>query len=363
MQSRPAVQHIPPYAPGLRLPGKIKMASNENPLGPSPAALAALAGHAAELNLYPDGSARPLCEAIARHRGLEPGQVIVGNGSDEVIFFAAATFLNPGDQILIADHTFSEYRFSATIMDGTVQVVPLRHGAFDLEAFLAALSPRTRIIFLCSPNNPTGTIIPQADLAAFLDRLPPEVLVLVDQAYAEFADNPAYGDVPALIGRYPNLLVTRTFSKLYGLAGLRLGYGLGPAGLISQMMRIKPPFNTSLAAQAAGLAALEDRDFVDRSLALNREGRAWIQAGLDRLGLPYYPSQANFVCLDTLRDGRQVFEHILEQGIIVRPCGSFGLPSCIRISVGTMEQNRRFMTLLEQALAAIPAGGAARCIP
>lgn len=354
MQPRKTVLDIPPYSPGMRVPGKIKMASNENPLGMGPLAARAVADSIGELHIYPDGGAGELTRALGAATGLDPACIITGNGSDEVIFLAAAAYLNPGDTVLVADHTFSEYRFSSTLMDGRVHTVPMQDGFFDLEAFRAALDASTRIVFLCSPNNPTGTIIPFASFLAFMEQVPSDVLVLMDQAYAEFVDDPDYGDVVPLVHRFPNLLVTRTFSKLHGLAGLRLGYGMGNPGLISVLSRVKPPFNTSLAAQAAGVAALADHDFQERSKELNRTGRAWITARLEAMGLRPWHSQANFVCVETRRDARALFQVIMDGGVILRPCGSFGLPGCLRISVGTPEQNRLCMDLLEGALKTVP---------
>jgi histidinol-phosphate aminotransferase len=254
----------------------------------------------------------------------------------------------------MADHTFSEYRTVTRIFDAVPVPVALKGGYWDPGAVLAAVTPRTRLVFLCSPNNPTGTIITSGDLETILARLPRQALVVLDEAYADFVEDPAYPDSRQLVRRHANLLVTRTFSKLYGLAGFRIGFGFGQAELVAALQRVRPPFNTNTIAQSAGSAALEDADFVRQSLKTNREGRAWMQAELERLGLRYLPSQANFICIETRRDAQAMFTAISERGVTIRPLTSFGLPTCIRITVGTETQNRMVVNALQSALEAVP---------
>jgi len=351
---RPNISELPPYQAGRKEPGKIKLASNENPHGPSPRAIEAARLHLDSMHLYPDGAASQLVNAIARHHSLPEGWIIPGNGSDEILMLAAATFLLPGDEVIIADHTFSVYETVSRIFDATVKTVALKAGFWDTAALKEAISPKTKIIFLCSPNNPTGTVISSAELENFLRQVPPHTLVLLDEAYAEFSDSPDFPDSRMLVHQYANLLVTRTFSKLYGLAGFRIGYGFGQAELIAALQRVRPPFSTSSLAQAAGCAALEDGEFIKLSLKTNLEGRAWLSGEISKLGLKQLPSQANFICVETRRDAQAMFRAISDGGVTIRPLTSFGLPSCIRISVGTAGQNRLLVEALAAALGQVP---------
>lgn len=351
---RPNIANLPPYLAGKKEPGKIKLASNENPLGPSPRAIEAARLHLDSMQLYPDGAAAQLTASLARHHQLPENWLIGGNGSDEVLMMAAATFLGPGDAVIIADHTFSEYRTVSRIFSAEIVEVPLESGYWNLEAVLAAVGPKTRIVFLCSPNNPTGTIIGANTLDLFLSRVPPQTLVVLDEAYAEFVDSPDQPDSRQLVRRYANLLVTRTFSKLYGLAGFRVGYGFAQPELIGALQRVRPPFNINTAGQSAAAAALDDNDFIRKSLKTNREGRAWLEAELHRLGLAFLPSQANFICIETGRDAQAMYRAIANGGVTIRALTSFGLPTCIRITVGTETQNRLVVQALAQALESVP---------
>jgi histidinol-phosphate aminotransferase len=352
---RPNVADLPPYAAGKKEPGKLKLASNENPLGPSPRAIEAARLHLESMQLYPDGASGQLTAALARHHQLPENWFIAGNGSDEVLMMAAATFLCPGDEVVIADHTFSEYRTVSRIFEAAVKAVPLERGAWNMNAVQAAMGPKTRIVFLCSPNNPTGTIIPGRALEAFLERVPPQVLVVLDEAYAEFMDSPEAVDSRQLVRRHANLLVTRTFSKLYGLAGFRVGYGYGQPELVGAIQRVRPPFNVNTAGQSAAAAALDDNEFIKKSLKGNREGRDWLTAEIGKLGLACLPSQANFICIETRRDAQAMYRAIASGGVTIRALTSFGLPTCIRVTVGTETQNRLFIGALSAALAAVPA--------
>jgi len=339
MELRKSLQVLKPYTPGKQAFGKVKMASNENPLGYSPQAAKLAQEYLNKLSLYPEGSAANLRQVLAKHLDLKPEELIIGNGSDEVIFFAASAFLNPEEEVLLADHTFSEYRFASTVLAGRVKTVELEAGWFNLDRFLEALSPKTRIIFLCSPNNPTGTIIPQENFEAFMKKVPSGVLVLLDQAYAEFMDLEDPNTYLPLVRQYPNLLITRTFSKLYGLAGLRIGYGIAHSETIQKLSVVKPPFNTSSLAQEMALAALRDQEHIKKTLALNLEGRSFFETNLGAHKLRYWPSQANFICIDLGIEASLVYQTLFDEGYIIRPLNSFGLPGCIRISFDTPEHN------------------------
>jgi histidinol-phosphate aminotransferase len=306
------------------------------------------------MHLYPDGASAQLISTLARHHQLPENWFIAGNGSDEVLMMAAATFLNPGDQVVIADHTFSEYRTVSRIFNAELVEVALKRGMWDMDAVLAAVGSRTRMVILCSPNNPTGTIVAGADLERFLMKIPPQVLVLLDEAYAEFVETAESADSRQLARRFANLLVTRTFSKLYGLAGFRVGYGFAQADIISAMQRVRPPFNINVAAQSAAAAALDDTDFVRKSLKSNREGRIWLSEEIQKIGLDCLPSHANFLCVETRRDAQAMYRAIAEGGVTIRALTSFGLPTCIRITVGTETQNRMVLRALAQALESVP---------
>jgi histidinol-phosphate aminotransferase len=277
-------------------------------------------------------------------------QVMVGNGSDEVLLNIAAAFLNPGETVLCSENTFSEYEFSGRIFDGRIVKVPLRDFRYDLEGFRRRLKARPKLLFLCNPNNPTGNHFTHAELARLLAAVPLETLVVLDEAYCEYATAPDFPRSVELLASHPNLIVSRTFSKIFGMAGLRLGYGFAHPLVVRECQRVKTPFNVSLTAQAAALAALADGDFVARSLGNNNLGRVYLEDALDRLGLEFLPTQANFICFRTERPAVDVHEDLLKQGVIVRPLRSFGMDYWTRVTIGTPEQNERFVAALESAL-------------
>lgn len=358
MKPKPHVVNLPVYKPGkpieevkreLGLENVIKLASNENPYGTSPAAKAAITAELDQMFLYPDGAAAELSAALARHLGVKGENLIFGCGSDEVIALIARAFFLPGDETVMADQTFSVYKSNADI-EGAVSIeVPLKDGVHDLEAMLAAITPRTKIVWVCNPNNPTGTIVSDAALTAFLDAVPAGCMVVLDEAYAEYVTDLSYSDGIKLLERYPNLVVLRTFSKIYGLAALRIGYGVGSPEVIKLINQVREPFNTSRLAQAAALAALSDRAFIENCRKLNSLGIAMLQGEFKRLGLHAFPAHGNFILVDVRRPGAEIFEGLLKRGIIVRP--GFGkYPTCIRVTVGSEEQNRAFINALEQVL-------------
>ncbi|MGE5590163.1 MAG: histidinol-phosphate transaminase [Bacillota bacterium] len=359
IQPRVTVAGLTPYVPGkplqearreLGLTDVIKLASNENPLGPSPRAVEAMKQVLGETAFYPDSANRELQGLLADRLGLEFQQVLVGNGSDELFHLVAEAYLEPGLEALVPTPSFSVYT-SVTRLAGAQPVpVPLKQGAPDLEATLAAVGPGTRVVFLCSPNNPTGGILKAVELRRFLDLLPAGILVVLDEAYGDYADDPDYPDSLPWIREGRPLLVTRTFSKLYGLAGVRLGFGLAPAAILAPLRLIRDPFSVNALAQAAGPAALADGDHRRRSLAMNTAGRALLYDGLNRLGLGAEPTQANFVLVHLPMTAREAFQGLLERGVIVRPADSFGLPRSIRVTIGTPPQVERFLDAIRGVL-------------
>jgi histidinol-phosphate aminotransferase len=340
------IRALAPYPPGMPIEelereygilDSIKLASNENPLGPSPKALAALAAALPNLHRYPDGNCFYLKRALAKKLGLSPECLIFGNGSNEVIELAVRTFLQPGEEAVMADQAFAIYRLVVQAAGGISRLVPLRHYTHDLEAIAEAVTPATRMVFLANPNNPTGTIFRREEWEEFLSTLPPQVIVVMDEAYFEFVDDPAYPD---------SLLALRTFSKIYGLAGLRIGFGVAQPELIEVMNRIRQPFNVSSLAQVAVLAALDDDAHVARTRQCNRDGLDYLRRECERLGLEYVPSWANFLMV-RVGNGARVYEALLREGVIVRPMIVYGFPEHVRISIGTAEENARCVAALE----------------
>lgn len=352
------IRSLVPYAPGkpieevereCGIAGSVKLASNENPLGPSPEAIRVLQDRLHELHLYPDGDCFYLKRGLARLLGVAPEQLIFGNGSNELIELAVRTFMRPGDEAVMAHQAFIVYRLVVQAVGGRGAVVPLRAFTHDLEAMADAITPKTRIVFLANPNNPTGTIYRRKAWERFLERMSPEVLVIVDEAYFDYVSDPDYPDSLAYHGGEKFIFTLRTFSKLYGLAGLRIGYGVGSREIVDVMHRVRQPFNVNAAAQWAALAAVQDRGHVRRTLEVNRDGMAYLTREVSRLGLEQVPSQANFILL-RVGDGQAVFEKLLRRGVIVRPMGGYDLPEYIRVTVGTMEENRKFIHELEATM-------------
>lgn len=350
MTERRALSRMKPYVPGRKREGAVKLASNENPLGPSPRGMEAIQRAAAEVNLYPDKSATELREAIARRHDISPGRVIVGNGSDELLVLIAGSFFNPGDNVVTGAHTFSQYAFSARLYDAEVRTGPMEEGRFLLEEWTELIDERTRAIFVCNPNNPTGRYVSHDELTRLLETVPSELLVVVDEAYQEYADAPDFPRAEELLDRYPNLVVLHTLSKIYGMAGLRVGYALASEDIIRSVQKVKQPFNVGSVAQAAATAALGDHDFVAQSVDTNVRGRRYLTEELSRRGFTFYPTQANFICLRVGGDAREVAETIADGGVTVRPLNSFDMPEWIRVTIGTEEQNRLFLQALTAAV-------------
>ncbi len=350
--ANPQLKNLIPYEPGKPIedvarelglaPAEIvKLASNENPLGPSPKAVAAMEAAIRTAHVYPDGGVYYLREAIAARFGLKRSNVIVGNGSNEIIEFLGHAFLSPGSDIVTAEHAFVVYKLMATVFGARTIEVPDPDFIHDLPAMRRAITPATREIFIANPNNPTGTVVPNEHIDDFVDSIPENVVIVFDEAYYEFLDSPPDTLRYVREGR-PNVIVLRTFSKIQGLASLRVGYGLACEGLIEVLQKTRQPFNVNAIAQAAALASMNDMEHQEKTKRVVREGRAYLEKIFRDLGLEYVPSHANFV-LVKVGDGDAVFKALLAKGIIVRAMAAYKLPQWIRVSVGTMEQNRRFV--------------------
>ncbi|HUT16315.1 MAG TPA: histidinol-phosphate transaminase [Anaerolineae bacterium] len=336
----------------LGLENIIKMASNENPLGTSPAALVAMINELRlNANRYPESLCHDLRHKLAGIHGLHPDQLFFGNGADGVITMIGLTFIDPGDEGIFGELTFPAYDSIVTKMDGIGVAVPLTPDCrLDINGFVAALTPRSKVIFLCNPNNPTGTIVTKDEFDRLLGATPETVLIVVDEAYFEFADDAAYPDSVAHLDEHPNLIVLRTFSKIAGLAGLRIGYAMAQAGVVKLMLKVTEPYPVNRIAQAGALAALDDVDFVSRTLEVNRKGREQFYQAFDRLGLQYYPTQTNFILVNLQRPAHPVFQAMLRDGVIIRPLTFVGAPTCIRITIGLEPENERAIHSLERAL-------------
>ncbi|HZR45202.1 MAG TPA: histidinol-phosphate transaminase [Candidatus Manganitrophaceae bacterium] len=355
----PDIAGITPYPPGKPMEelerewgiqGSIKLASNENPLGPSRRATAAIRAGLKKLHRYPDGAGYYLREALAEKWKVPPAQVMIGNGSNEIIELLVRTFILPGDEAVMARPSFSLYRLMITAGHGKPVEVPLKEGRHDLAAMAKAVTPKTKLLFICNPNNPTGTIVRKEEMARFLARVPKRVLVVVDEAYAEYATDPLFPQTIELLRDGAPLVMLRTFSKIYGLAGLRIGYGIGRPEVADYVNRVRQPFNTNLPAQQAALAALSDEAHVSRSLKVNREGKAFLCRQFDAMGIAYLPSETNFIYFDlSSLDpglGKKIYTALLQKGVIVRHFGG----TEFRVTIGLQKENRRFVRSLKEVL-------------
>jgi len=359
-----SLQDIPVYQPGrpieevarelgLDPASVVKLASNENPLGPSPRAVAAMRRAVASSHLYPDGNAFYLKQALAAKLGVAPGNLVLGNGSNEILEFAGHALISPGAEVVVSQYCFAVYPIVTAMFGGRLVVVPARDFGHDLDAMLAAITPRTKVVFAANPNNPTGTAVSAAALLRFVDAVPAHVALVMDEAYLEFLPQPVDLVPDILAGKRPNLLLCRTFSKIHGLAALRLGYGIGQPALITALEKIRQPFNTNAIAQAGALAALADPAHAERTRKNNLRGLRFYERTFKRLKLPWVPSAANFI-LVRVGDGQRVFLDLQRQGVIVRPMGGYGLGEWIRISIGKPAENRRCADALAAALAKQP---------
>lgn len=351
---------LPTYQPGrpieevareMGLPADsiIKVASNENPFGPSPLAIAAMQKAVPTVNLYPDGNAFYLKQKLAAKLNVEPANLVLGNGSNEIIEFVGHALLGPGTNIVVSQYCFAIYPIVAKMFGAEVVTVPAKNHGHDLPAMLKTITPQTRAIFIANPNNPTGTLVPREDIIKFVNEVPDNVLLVMDEAYIEFLDD-AVDLIPlARMGTRKNLILMRTFSKIYGLAGLRIGYGIANAELVSALEKIRQPFNANLISQVAALAALDDEEHVRKTRANNFAGLQFFTRALRKLDLEYVPSSANFI-LVRVGAGQKVFEAMQRLGVITRPMGGYQLPEWIRISIGTPQENERCLESLKAAL-------------
>ncbi len=357
------IRDIAPYQPGkpiselaremgLEEAGIIKLASNESPLGVSPLARRAIEKCLADLSRYPDGNGFELKEALSRRHGVAAECIVLGNGSNDVLEMAGRALLAPGLAAVYSQHAFAVYPLVAQAVGATGIEVPARDYGHDLAAMRRALTPKTRVVFIANPNNPTGTLVPARELEAFIAGLPREVLVVLDEAYNEYLAPEVRPDSIAWLKRFPNLVVTRTFSKVYGLAGLRVGYAFAAPGVADLMNRVRQPFNVNSLALAAAAAALDDADFVRKSYDCNRSGMRQVIQGLERLRLEYIPSHGNFMSFNA-GDAAAVFQKLLRAGVIVRPLASYGMPAHLRVTIGLESENTRFLAALERAIASV----------
>lgn len=358
MQPKPNIVHLPVYQPGkpaddvkreLGLSEVIKLASNENPFGSSPKAKEAIMSELENISIYPDGAAVDLTAALASYYGINSNQVIFGAGSDEIILMIARAFLVPGDETIMADQTFPQYKHNAEIENAVIVEVPLKNGTHDLYSMLERVTDKTKVIWVCNPNNPTGTIVNADEVEWFLSKVPQNILVVLDEAYCEYIDDRSFPDGINLLQKYPNVLTLRTFSKIYGLASLRIGYGVGHPNVIRSINQVREPFNTSRYGQAAALAALLDKEFVAFCRQANKEGLDYYNSSFKELGLDAFPAYGNFIMVDVKRPAQEVFDALLRKGIIIRS-GHKLYPTHIRITVGSREQNEKVIAALTAVL-------------
>ena len=354
------IKKLVPYVPGkpieelereLGIKDSIKIASNENPLGPSPMGVAAAQAMLGNLHRYPDGSATTLRDRLAKKHGVPAEMIVTGNGSNEILELAAATFMQAGDHAVISAHAFVVYDLAVDSRGFAKTVVPpTKNYGHDLRAMAKAVTPKTRLLFIANPNNPTGTYNTRAEMDELLETLPKEVIVVLDEAYFEFVDQPDYPDGVELVKKGANMIATRTFSKIYGLAGLRCGYGVMPAEMAGYMNRVRQPFNANMLAQAAAEAALDDVEFVDKAKAVNREGMAYLEKTFKEMKIEYIPSVGNFILFKCPKDTKVAYDQLLRKGVIVRPMGGYKLGEWFRVTVGLPTENRRFIEALKEIL-------------
>jgi len=358
-QAASGLARLKPYTPGkplselereLGIKNSIKLASNENPLGPSPRVVAAISASLQELTRYPDGGAYALRSALAARHGVSAAGITVGNGSNDVLDMIARVFLWQGRESLFSEFAFAVYPLSSMAVGATLQVAPARHYGHDLEAMRAMLTPQTGVVWVANPNNPTGTRLPHDELRAFVEAVPESVIVVIDEAYFEYVGHDDHPDASQWLADFPNLIVTRTFSKAYGLAALRVGYSISHPDIADLLNRVRQPFNVDSLAQVGALAALEDQAYLDEAVALNDAGLRQLRDGLDRLGVAYIPSAGNFLTIDLQRDAAAVDQALLRLGVVTRPIANYGLPNHLRVSVGLASENARFLDALEEVL-------------
>jgi histidinol-phosphate aminotransferase len=358
--ARKGILDLKPYVPGkpmeevqreFGLKDLVKLASNENSTGPSPGAIRAIEGELDKIFRYPDPPCTVLRGALAEKLGVIKEMITLSNGCDNIIYMIGAAFINEGDEVIMAEPTFTIYETVTRIMGGRPVPVPLKNYTHDLEEMAQRIGPRTKLVFLCNPNNPTGTLVPGETLHWFLDYLGDTVILVLDEAYFDYVSEKDYPEGTSLLRNDLNLIALKTFSKIYGLAGLRIGFAVAHGDLIGLLERVRDPFPVNRIAQAAALAALRDEDHVERVLRTNEEGKAFLYGEFERLKIDYVPTQANFIFVDFNKDSRKIYDALLKQGIIIRPGFIWGYPTSARITIGTMDENRKFIEKLEGVLA------------
>lgn len=350
----PGVAGLQPYHPGkpieelereLGITGIIKLASNENALGPSPKVIDTLAA-IKDLYRYPDGNGFALKRALSEFHGVGPGQITLGNGSNDILDFVARAFLTDTHSSIYSEHAFAIYPIVTQAIGAEGIVVPAKNYAHDLPAMLAAIADNTRLVFIANPNNPTGTCLNATELKEFMDNVPDNVIVLMDQAYFEYTQTEDYPNCIEWLDEYPNLVVARTFSKAYGLAGLRVGYAVSHPDLVDLMNRVRQPFNVNSVALKTAEVALQDQDHIKRAIQFNRDGMQQVMAGLDSMGIHFIPSSGNFLCIDMEQSSAPIYAQLLKAGVIVRPIEGYGMPNHLRVTIGLEQENDRFLSAL-----------------
>ncbi len=356
LKPKPGVDTIQPYQGGkpieevqreLGIADIIKLASNENPLGPSPLAVQAIAESASHVHLYPDGNAYYLKKELAARIGISPDHLILGNGSNDVLQLVAEAYIAPGDEVIYAAGAFVVYSLVTKLCGATAVVVPMVNDTHDLTAMAEAVTDKTKVIFIANPNNPTGTMVTASEAAGFIERVPDGVLVVFDEAYYEYVARSDYPQTLPYVLKGRNFVITRTFSKIYGLAGLRIGYGIAPPGLVETLNRVRQPFNCSLVGQAAARAALKDTNHVKESQRSNAAGKAFLYRAFNNMGLRYIETEGNFIMLHVEPSGAEITDALLKQGVIVRPMAGYGYPNAVRVTIGTQQENERFIKALK----------------
>lgn len=356
------VQKLSPYQPGkpidelarefdLNPEDIIKLASNENPLGPSEKVKLAISKELEDLSRYPDGNGFELKTVLSEKLNVTIKQITLGNGSSDILEFIVKTFVNPGDEVVVSQHAFAIYGLVTQMQGGKPVEVPAKNWGHDLDAMARAITEKTKIVFVTNPNNPTGTYNSKSQLEQFLSQVPEHVIVLLDEAYFEYVDKPDYPNAVDYLSQYPNLVVTRTFSKAYGLAALRVGYGVSSEQLADLMNRVRPPFNVDSFALAAAVVSIKDENYVRQSKALNDQGMSQLEAGFDQLNVNWIPSVGNFICFEIPGRAMAVFNGLLAKGVIVRPVANYDMPNHLRVSIGTQQENQRFLLELKGLLA------------
>ncbi|KPJ93634.1 MAG: aspartate aminotransferase [Gammaproteobacteria bacterium SG8_11] len=360
----PGAKALKPYQPGkpieelqreLGVKEVVKLASNENPLGPSPLVLEAIQRQLLETARYPDGNGFALKEALAQHLGVSAKQITLGNGSNDVLELIARTFASADDEIIFSQYAFAIYPIVTQAINAKAVKVPAKQWGHDMDAMLAAVTEATKVVFIANPNNPTGTWVNKSNLIQFLENVPRKVIVVVDEAYFEYASDPCmqlqhYPNALNWLQRFPNLIVTRTFSKAYGLAGLRVGYAVSHEGIADLLNRVRQPFNVNHLALAAAVAALKDKDYLQQTIKVNCEGLKYLQHGFDTMGLDYIPSCGNFICVEVGDEAADIYNALLRNGVIVRPVANYSMPKHLRISVGLPGENERFLKVLANVM-------------